>query len=81
MGRIDEMDSRCEIDVRLSRCAGGTRQTHWAMIARDAAMTAKPATENERRTRRARIDPRLRACGWQIVSFDHARDERTAHAH
>jgi len=43
-------------------------------------MTANPATENERRTRRARIDPRLRACGWQIVSFDH-RTSLSAYGH
>jgi type I restriction enzyme, R subunit len=34
-------------------------------------MAANAGSESERRTRRARIDPRLRACGWQIVSFDH----------
>ena len=34
-------------------------------------MSADQASESERRTRRARIDPRLRACGWQIVPFDH----------
>ena len=32
-------------------------------------MTPHDASESERRTRRARIDPRLRACGWQIVRF------------
>ena len=29
--------------------------------------------ESERRTRKARIDPRLRALGWQVVRFDPAR--------
>ena len=43
-------------------------------------MAANPATESERRTRRARIDPRLRACGWQIVSFDH-RKSLSAYGH
>src|SRR5688572_3338552 len=33
-------------------------------------MAAAHVSESERRTRRARIDPRLRACGWQIVPFD-----------
>jgi type I restriction enzyme R subunit len=43
------------------------------MIARTSFffMTPNPAIENERRTRRARINPRLQTCGWQIVSFDH----------
>jgi hypothetical protein len=36
---------------------------------RPICVTANPAIESERRTRRARIDPRLRACGWQIISF------------
>jgi type I restriction enzyme R subunit len=36
-------------------------------------MTVDPSSESERRTRRSRIDPRLRACGWEIVSFDPAR--------
>jgi type I restriction enzyme R subunit len=29
--------------------------------------------ESERRTRKSRIDPKLRACGWQIVPFEPAR--------
>ena len=32
-------------------------------------MTHDPASENERRTRRERINPRLQACGCHIVSF------------
>ena len=35
--------------------------------------TAVPRTEGERRTRTSRIDPRLKAWGWQIVQFDPAR--------
>jgi type I restriction enzyme R subunit len=33
-------------------------------------MTPREATENERRTRKQRVDPRLRAWGWEIVPFD-----------
>lgn len=29
--------------------------------------------EGERRTRKSRIDPKLTACGWQIVPFEPAR--------
>src|SRR5258708_10728786 len=36
-------------------------------------MTVDPSSESERRTRKSRIDPRLRAWGWEIVPFDNAR--------
>ena len=32
-----------------------------------------PRSESERRTRHARIDPKLRAWGWKVVAFDPAR--------
>lgn len=36
-------------------------------------MTTDPSSESERHTRKSRIDPRLRAWGWEIVPFDPAR--------
>src|SRR5260221_399329 len=36
-------------------------------------MTPSHLSENERQTRRSRIDPRLRSCGWEIVPFDASR--------
>lgn len=33
-------------------------------------MTTSPAQESEKRTRKRRIDPKLRAWGWDIVPFD-----------
>jgi type I restriction enzyme, R subunit len=32
--------------------------------------TADPSAEGERRTRKARVDPRLQASGWRIAPFD-----------
>ncbi len=39
------------------------------------------AAESERRTRKARIDPRLRAAGWQLVRHDPARPLTAYAAH
>jgi type I restriction enzyme R subunit len=36
-------------------------------------MTPTHVTESERRTRKSRIDPKLKAWGWEIVPFDPAR--------
>jgi hypothetical protein len=40
------------------------------------------ANESERRTRRERVDPRLRASGWEILPFDERRplSRFTAHS-
>ena len=38
-------------------------------------MSANHGSESERHTRRTRIAPRLRACGWQIVTFDHRKSQ------
>lgn len=45
-------------------------------------MTATRGSESERRTRKARIDPKLKAWGWQIVPFDPAKSlsKYTRHA-
>jgi hypothetical protein len=40
---------------------------------RFCAVTPTHITENERRTRKSRIDPKLKAWGWEIVPFDPAR--------
>src|SRR5215831_5363653 len=36
-------------------------------------MTANPSTESERRTRRNRIDPRLKHWGWEITHYNPSR--------
>src|SRR5882724_9102319 len=36
-------------------------------------MKADPSSESERRTRKSRIDPRLRNSSWEIVAFDPGR--------
>lgn len=36
-------------------------------------MTADPSSESERRTRKSRIDPRLKAWGWEITPFNPSR--------
>ncbi|MGI8618753.1 MAG: DEAD/DEAH box helicase family protein, partial [Gemmatimonadaceae bacterium] len=36
-------------------------------------MPARPRTESERRTRKSRVDPALKAAGWEIVPFDPAK--------
>jgi hypothetical protein len=36
-------------------------------------MTPTCGSESERRTRKSRIDPRLKSSGWQIVPFDPAK--------
>jgi len=33
-------------------------------------MTTQPILESERRTRKRRVDPNLRAWGWEVVPFD-----------
>ncbi len=38
-------------------------------------------TENERRTRKTRIDPKLKAWGWQVVPFDPERPLSQFHRH
>lgn len=43
-------------------------------------MTPRQSTESERRTRKSRIDPRLRAWGWEIVPF-HPTRPLTAYRH
>src|SRR5688572_26203403 len=47
-----------------------------------STIMSDPRTESERRTRQARIDPKLRAWGWRIVPFDPAKSlaAYTAHA-
>lgn len=42
---------------------------------------ARPRRRKRRRTRRARIDPRLRACGWQVVPFDTRRPLTAYNSH
>jgi type I restriction enzyme, R subunit len=38
-------------------------------------VTTSPSQESERRTRRERIDPKLRAAGWTIAPFDSRADQ------
>lgn len=47
-----------------------------------ARLHADKTAESERQTRKSRIDPKLKASGWQIVPFDRARplSEYTHHA-
>ncbi len=53
-GSVIQHDPHC---IPLRRCAA-------------LRMTPTPITESERRTRKSRIDPKLKAWGWDIVPFD-----------
>src|SRR6266852_4861565 len=44
-------------------------------------MTLDPSSESERRTRKGRIDPRLKQWGWEIVRFNPARPLTDYHRH
>src|SRR5258707_510351 len=44
-------------------------------------MTKTGSSESERRTRKSRIDPRLKAWGWELARFDPARPLSAYHRH
>lgn len=47
---------------------------HLRVVLSDNATLPNPSYESERRTRKKRIDPKLKALGWKIIPFDESAD-------